>query len=198
MAKVFERIDDKLREFISEQAMFFVGTAPSTGGHVNVSPKGYRDTFAVVDDTTVAYLDLYGSGAETIAHLRDNGRITIMFCSFDRKPRILRLHGSGRIVRPDDNGFASLRETFGDDHPGTRAIVVVEVERISDSCGWSVPSMELVEERSTLDDVHRTRKESDYARMVAGSNAESIDGLPALEPDHPVPSLPAPEPSPAR
>src|SRR4029077_20497440 len=108
MAKEFSRIDESLHEFIGKQAMFFVATAPTEGGRINLSPKGYRDTFAVVDDHTVAYLDLFGSGAETIAHLRENGRITIMFCSFTRNSRILRLFGAGRVVRPDDAEFASI------------------------------------------------------------------------------------------
>ncbi|MFF0543788.1 pyridoxamine 5'-phosphate oxidase family protein [Nocardia thailandica] len=188
MGKVFDRIDDKLRAFIAEQPLFFVGTAPSAGGHVNVSPKGYRDTFAVVDEHTVAYLDLYGSGAETIAHLRDNGRITVMFCAFGRAPRILRLFGTGRVARPDSPEFDRLRGHFGLQHPGIRSVVVVEVERIADSCGWSVPRMDLVEERPVLDSVQATRTDADYARRVAGDNSASIDGLPALEPDHPLPS----------
>ena len=100
MAKEFSRIDESLREFIGNQAVFFVATAPSEGGRVNLSPKGYRDTFAVLDDHTVAYLDLFGSGAETIAHLRDNGRITLMFCSFTRNSRIFRLFGTGSPGSP--------------------------------------------------------------------------------------------------
>lgn len=89
MAKEFGSIDESLRDFIREQAVFFVATAPSEGGRINLSPKGYCDTFAVLDERTVAYLDLFGSGVETIAHLRDNGRITVMFCSFTRNSRIL-------------------------------------------------------------------------------------------------------------
>ncbi|MEU3013668.1 pyridoxamine 5'-phosphate oxidase family protein [Nocardia asteroides] len=188
MAKVFDRIDDKLRGFIAEQPMFFVGTAPSAGGHVNVSPKGYRDTFAVIDDHTVAYLDLFGSGAETIAHLRDNGRITVMFCSFTRTARILRLFGTGRIVRPDSDEFATLSAHFGLEHTGIRAVIAISVERIADSCGWSVPYLELVEERSILDEAHTRRTDADFARRIAGDNSASIDGLPALEADHPLPS----------
>lgn len=188
MGKVFDRIDDKLRTFITDQPMFFIGTAPSVGGHVNVSPKGYRDTFAVLDDHTVAYLDLFGSGSETIAHLRDNGRITVMFCSFTRTTRILRLFGAGRVVRPDSAEFESLRAQFGTGHPGIRAVVVISVDRIADSCGWSVPKLELVEERSILDEAHSRRTDADFARRIAGDNSVSIDGLPALEPDHPVPS----------
>ncbi|MFC6010692.1 pyridoxamine 5'-phosphate oxidase family protein [Nocardia lasii] len=188
MGKVFERIDDKLRAFIAEQPMFFLGTAPSVGGRVNVSPKGYRDTFAVLDDHTVAYLDLFGSGSETIAHLRDNGRITVMFCSFGRTARILRLFGTGRVVRPDSPEFDALRAHFGSGHTGLRAAVVISVERIADSCGWSVPKLDLVEERPILDEAHTRRTDADFARRIAGDNATSIDGLPALEPDHPLPS----------
>ncbi|NKX86677.1 MULTISPECIES: pyridoxamine 5'-phosphate oxidase family protein [Nocardia] len=188
MAKVFDRIDDKLRAFIADQPMYFVGTAPSAGGHINVSPKGYRDTFAVLDDHTVAYLDLFGSGSETIAHLRDNGRITVMFCSFSRVARILRLLGTGRVVRPDSPEFDTLRARFGTEHPGIRAVIVVSVDRIADSCGWSVPRMDLVEERSILDEAHTRRTDEDFARRIAGDNSASIDGLPALEPDHPLPS----------
>ncbi|MFC4128010.1 pyridoxamine 5'-phosphate oxidase family protein [Nocardia rhizosphaerae] len=196
MAKVFDRIDDKLRAFIGDQPMFFVGTAPSSGGHVNVSPKGYRDTFAVVDDHTIAYLDLFGSGSETIAHLRDNGRITVMFCSFGRVARILRLFGAGRVVRPDDAEFATLAGHFGTGHTGVRAIVTISVDRIADSCGWSVPQLDLVAERSVLDEAHTRRTDADFARRIAGDNAVSIDGLPALEPDHPLPSQVSREPAP--
>jgi hypothetical protein len=186
VAKLYEAIDARLRAFIEAQPMFFVATAPDSGGHVNVSPKGYQDTFAVLDERTVAYLDLYGSGAETIAHLRDNGRITVMFCSFGRQPKILRLYGTGRVVRPDDAEWDDLIGRFGTGHPGTRTIVVVSVERIADSCGYSVPHMELAGERSLLDDQHRRRPAADWPARVL-RNAESIDGLPALEPDHPAP-----------
>jgi predicted pyridoxine 5'-phosphate oxidase superfamily flavin-nucleotide-binding protein len=190
MATVFSRIDESLREFIGAQAMFFVATAPSDGGRVNVSPKGYRDTFAVLDDHTVAYLDLFGSGAETIAHLRENGRITLMFCSFTRNSRILRLSGTGRVVRPDDAEFASLTAGFGEIHPGTRSAIVVDVERIADACGFAVPYYELVGERPVLDDYHATVDDAKFARRIAGDNSQSIDGLPALEPDHPLPPVP--------
>ncbi|MFF3225232.1 pyridoxamine 5'-phosphate oxidase family protein [Nocardia suismassiliense] len=188
MAKVFSHLDDALRKFIGEQSMFFVATAPSEGGRVNLSPKGYRDTFAVLDDHTFAYLDLYGSGAETIAHLRDNGRITVMFCSFSRTSRILRLFGTGRLVRPDSAEFDTLRPHFGLQHPGLRGAIVVTVDRIADSCGYSVPYLELVDERPVLDKLHGGRSDDEFARRIVGDNATSIDGLPALEPDHPIPS----------
>jgi hypothetical protein len=187
MGKEFSRIDEPLREFIGQQAMFFVATAPSEGGRINLSPKGYCDTFAVLDDHTVAYLDLFGSGVETIAHLRDNGRITIMFCSFTRNSRILRLFGTGRTVRPDDTEFPSLAAHFGEQHTGTRAVIVIDVERIADSCGYAVPYYELVDERPVLD-AYLTKASDEKFASLADRNRHSIDGLPALDADHPLPS----------
>jgi Pyridoxamine 5'-phosphate oxidase len=186
MAKEFSRLDESLREFIDSQALFFVATAPSEGGRINLSPKGYQDTFAVLDDHTVAYLDLFGSGVETIAHLRDNGRITLMFCSFTRNSRILRLFGTGRVVRPDDAEFPGLLAHFGDQHAGIRAAIVIGVERIADACGYAVPYYELVDERPVLDKAHANATEEKWAGSVA-RNQHSIDGLPALDADHPPP-----------
>ncbi|HEU5157267.1 MAG TPA: pyridoxamine 5'-phosphate oxidase family protein [Streptosporangiaceae bacterium] len=186
MAKLYDRIDDRLRAFIAEQPMFFVATAPTEGGHVNVSPKGYTDTFAVLGDHRVAYLELYGSGAETIAHVRQNGRITLMFCSFGRSPKILRLYGTGRVVRPDAPEWRELAGRFGPGHPGVRSIIVIDVTRIADSCGYSVPMMDLVGERTLLDDQHGRRTAAQWPERVK-VNARSIDGLPALDPDHPAP-----------
>ena len=186
MAKEFSHIDSSLREFIEAQAMFFVATAPSEGGRVNLSPKGYSDTFAVLDDHTVAYLDLFGSGVETIAHLRDNGRITLMFVSFTRNSRILRLFGAGRVLRPDDDEFARVRTHFGGLHPGVRAAIVVDVERIADACGFAVPYYELIEDRPVLDSYHAKQPEAAYSRSI-GRNQRSIDGLAGLDPDHPLP-----------
>ncbi|CQD12633.1 signal transduction histidine kinase, nitrogen specific [Mycobacterium lentiflavum] len=186
MAKEFSRLDESLREFIDSQAVFFVATAPSEGGRINLSPKGYRDTFAVLDDHRVAYLDLFGSGVETIAHLRDNGRITLMFCSFTRNSRILRLFGTGRVVRPDDTEFPSLLNHFGDQHAGVRAAIVVDLERIADACGYAVPYYELVDERPVLETYHAKASTETYQRSI-GRNLHSIDGLPALDADHPLP-----------
>lgn len=189
MANVFAEIDADIREFIEAQPMFFVGTAPSgSDGLVNVSPKGYRDCFAVIDGHTVAYLDLFGSGAETIAHLKQNGRIVVMFCSFTRNSRILRLHGHGRVLRADDAEFAQLAPHFNLEHPGLRSMILIDVDRVSDSCGYSIPYMELVGERPVLDKVHATRTAEEWAERVAGVNAKSLDGLPALDPDHPLPT----------
>ena len=186
---MIEEIDERLRAFIAEQPMFFVGTAPSgPDGFVNVSPKGYRDSFAVLGPHRVAYLDLFGSGAETIAHLRQNGRIVVMFCSFTRNSRIVRLHGRGRVVRPDEPEFDLHAHRFNLKHPGLRSLIVVDVDRISDSCGYTIPYMELTGERPVLDDVHKTRTPDEWAHRVANVNAFSLDGLPALEPDHPLPT----------
>lgn len=194
MATVYPELDDRLARFITSQPVFFVATAPDAGtdggeGHVNVSPKGYRDTFAVIDPTTVAYLDLTGSGAETIAHLRQNGRITIMFCSFDRTPKILRLYGHGSVIVPSDPGWAEWSARFPDgadgDQTGTgrgnqRAIIVVRVHRIADSCGYAVPVMDLVAERDVLTRWSERRSPEQLAAYRAEHNTVSIDGLPAL------------------
>ena len=190
MATEFTHIDESLRAFIEAQAMFFVATSPSEGGRINLSPKGYRDTFAIVDGRTVAYLDLFGSGAETVAHLRDNGRITVMFCSFGRNSRILRLYGSGRVVRPDDVEFETLKPHFSMQHPGIRAAIVIDVDRIADACGFAVPYYDLIDERPVLDDYHAKVSDEKFIRRITGDNGRSIDGLPALEPDHPLPPAP--------
>src|SRR5437868_6693861 len=130
MGKIYEKLTDRLRDFITAQPVYFVATAPAEGGHVNVSPKGYADTFTVLDDLTVAYLDLDGSGVETIAHLRENGRVTIMFCAFQGPPTIVRLSGKGRVLTPADDSFAELLTRFGP-HPGVRSIIVVSCDRIA-------------------------------------------------------------------
>lgn len=141
----------------------------------------------MLDDHTVAYLDLFGSGVETIAHLRDNGRITVMFCSFTRYSRILRLFGTGRVVRPDDAEFDSLAALFGaNNHAGVRAAIVIDVNRIADACGFAVPYYELVDERPVLDAHHAGASDAKFAGLV-DRNRRSIDCLPALDADHPTP-----------
>lgn len=183
MAKVHQRIDDRLRQFIEGQQMFFVATAPNDpDARINLSPKGISGTFAVLDDHTVAYLDLTASGAETIAHLRDNGRITVMFCSFEGPPNVVRLHGRGRFVTLYDAGFATLLGHFTETR-GARAVVVVDVERVSDSCGYGVPQMIMAGERNLLPQ-HMERKGAvDRAAYRRRKNAASIDGLPAFDYD---------------
>src|SRR5215475_628414 len=168
MGKVYESIDEKLAGWIARQRLFFVATAPSDGGHVNVSPKGPIDTLRIVDGCTVEYVDHVGSGAETAAHLRENGRICVMLCAFEGPPRIVRLHGRGEVVPAPDPG------------DGVRAVVRVHVERIADSCGYGVPLMEFVGERPQRE-AWLAHKGADGVRdYVRDRNAESIDGLPAF------------------
>jgi pyridoxamine 5'-phosphate oxidase-like protein len=189
MAKVFERIDEHLRRWIGSQSLYFVGTAPLAGdGHVNVSPKGPIDTLRVLDERTVAYLDLVGSGAETVAHLRENGRIVVMLCAFHGPPRIVRLHGRGEVVAAGEERFEELFARCGFENPSVdearRSIVVVDVERIADSCGYGVPLMSYEGERdhSRLWAEKKLRAGGVEAieDYVAEKNAESIDGLPAV------------------
>ena len=153
MGRVLEAITDELAEFIAAQRVFFVATAPTDGGHVNVSPKGL-DTFAVLDPNTVAYLDLTGSGVETIAHLRDNGRIVLMFCAFEGPPKILRIHGRGSVVQRGSPGFDDLLQHFLPFEPlmlaSARSVIRIDVERIADSCGYGVPLMRYEGERRQL------------------------------------------------
>jgi hypothetical protein len=188
MSTVHERIDPRLRAFIERQHVFFVATAPTDpAGHVNVSPKGIGGTLAVIDDSTVAYLDITASGAETIAHLRDNGRITLMFCAFEGPPTVVRLHGHGRFVTVYDDGFADLLTLF-DEHRGARAVVIVDVERVSDSCGYGVPLLTHVGERDLLPEYMERKGEAGQVEYRRRQNTVSIDGLPAFDYDGPVPA----------
>ena len=181
MATVHPAIDHRLRAFIESQPVYFVATAPLAGdGHVNLSPKGGLGTLLVVDPLTVAYLDLTASGAETIAHLKENGRITVMVCAFSGRPNIVRLHGRGRVVSAVDPDFEEWRARFGE-HPGVRAVIVVDVTRVSDSCGFAVPVMELVAERDILDVANASKGEEALVTYRAAKNSTSIDGLPAVD-----------------
>ena len=183
MGSVYERIDERLAAFMERQPVFFVATAPlGADGHVNVSPKGYAETFSIVDDHTVAYLDLVGSGAETIAHLRENGRITLMVCAFSGAPQIVRLYGRGEVVRPADDGYETLAGLFPE-LPGARAVIRVAVERVGSSCGFSVPLMRYEGERSRLNEWAEARGPAGLVEYRATKNAVSIDGLPALDPE---------------
>ncbi len=191
MAKVFEEIDDHLRAWIARQPMFFVATAPlSAEGRVNVSPKGPIDTLRVLGPREVAYLDAHGSGTETIAHLRENGRIVVMLCSFEGPPKILRLHGRGEVVLPEDPRFDALLEQwrFADLGPpaARRSVIRVDVERIADSCGYGVPLMAYEGRRPhyglSVEKKVRVMSEDGYRDMATKRSAQSIDGLPALDP----------------
>lgn len=179
--KVHERIDGRLRGFIEAQPMFFVATAPTgPDGHVNVSPKGMTGTFVVLGEHRVAYLDFHGSGAETIAHLRENGRITLMFCAFQGPPNIVRLHGHGRAVPVTDPEYAELIRLFPSppDTHGARSIIDVSVERVSDSCGYAVPLMTYDGDRDLLIRAHERRSEADLAEYRRVKNGHTIDGVP--------------------
>jgi hypothetical protein len=179
MGQVYATLDERLAAFVAAQHVFFVATAPEQGGHVNLSPKGYRDTFAVLGPTTVAYLDLTGSGVETIAHVRQNGRITLMFCAFEGPPRIVRLYGRGRVAVPGDDDWAELVGRFPA-HAGTRAVVVVDLDRVADSCGYAVPFLEYAGERDVLERSHQNKGPDRLVTYRAERNAESIDGLDGL------------------
>jgi hypothetical protein len=149
VGKHFSAIDDTVRKFIEAQPVFFVGSAPlDADGHINVSPKGH-DTLRVLGPDTVAYLDLTGSGIETVSHLKENGRIVLMFCAFQGPPKIVRLHGRGTVIEPGHTEFANLAARFPE-YEGMRAIILVEVSRISDSCGYSVPLLQYQGERNQL------------------------------------------------
>ncbi|MCC7007922.1 MAG: pyridoxamine 5'-phosphate oxidase family protein [Acidobacteria bacterium] len=182
MGDVHPGIDNTLRAFIEAQHVFFVATAPlSAEQHVNVSPKGL-DALRVLGPHRVAYLDHHGSGAETVAHLRENGRIVLMLCAFTGAPRIVRLHGRGRVLTPDAGDFQTLRPLFPPAHQG-RTIVDVEVTRVSTSCGFGVPLYDYVDDRSQLVDWARRKGDSGLRDYCRRKNAASIDGLPAMPPD---------------
>ena len=180
MGKTYTEINEKLRAFIEAQHCFFVASAPNgSGGHVNCSPKGV-DSFRILGPTTVAYLDFVGSGVETIAHVRQNGRVVIMFCAFAGPPNIVRLHGQGEIVEPNDAAFAALIAHFT--HlPGVRAIVRVELTRIADSCGYGVPLLGYEGERTQMATWAERKAEAGLLEAYQREkNAVSLDGLPGL------------------
>lgn len=182
MSKVHERINEKLADWIGRQKMFFVATAPLSGdGLVNCSPKGC-DSFRILNDHEVAYQDFTGSGVETISHLRENGRIVVMFCAFEGGPKIVRLHGQGTAVTPGDPEFDELATRFPP-NPGTRAFIKIQVARISDSCGYSVPLYEFQGHRDGLDKWAKTKGESGLKEYRQKNNRQSLDGLPGLSDD---------------
>jgi hypothetical protein len=178
---IFTAIDEQLSAWMAAQHMFFVATAPSgDDGHINCSPKG-RDSFRVLGPTTVGYVDFTGSGIETIAHLRDNGRIVVMFCAFEGAPRIVRLHGRGEVLRPDHEQFAGLLQRFQQRALGVRAILRIEVTRISDSCGYGVPIYNFERERDTLVNWADKKGSDGVARYIREKNSKSLDDLPGID-----------------
>lgn len=177
MAKVYDRISDELQDFIRQQHLFFVATAPlSDAGHVNLSPKGL-DSLRVLSPNRVAYLDLTGSGNETSAHLLENERITLMFCAFQEPPLILRLYGQGRVVLPCDSDWQALYSLFSP-LPGARQIIVTEVNQVQTSCGFGVPLYELQDPRALLVDWAAKKGEAGLQDYRQQKNSVSLDGLP--------------------
>ncbi|MFN8593490.1 MAG: pyridoxamine 5'-phosphate oxidase family protein [Thermomicrobiales bacterium] len=189
MGRTFAVIDDTMRSWLIKQPMFVVATAPNDPqGHVNCSPKGGEGSFHILGPRTVAYIDLVGSGAETAAHLRDNGRIVLMFNAFSGPPKIVRLYGSGRVVAQEDAEFATLADRLAipaETQRLMRGMVIVDVDRIADSCGFGVPRMEMVAERDQLQRWSETQEAkhgpSWKTRYMREKNAESIDGLPGYD-----------------
>ena len=182
MGKLYEGITPELIAWVGQQHLFFVGTEPlAADGHVNCSPKGL-DTLRILDARHVAYLDLTGSGAETIAHLRENGRIVFMFCALAGPPKIVRFHGKGEVATPASPAWPKLLSLFPG-HPGARAIIHAEITRVSDSCGFGVPKFEYVEERDTLARWTEAKKILGLPLYRQQHNARSIDGLPSLDPE---------------
>ncbi|MDI1442782.1 pyridoxamine 5'-phosphate oxidase family protein [Polyangium sp. 6x1] len=180
MGKLYDSLEDDLIEFIQRQHVFFVATAPLAGdGFVNLSPKGH-DTLRVLGPRTLGYLDFVGSGVETIAHARENGRIVLLFCAFDGPPRILRIHGRAEAFEPDHPHFPALREPFGPPRGGERAIVRIEATRISTSCGYGVPLYEFVGERTQLADWADRKGPEGMREYMEKKNLTSLDGLPGL------------------
>jgi hypothetical protein len=186
MGRTYDTIDDRLAGWVQAQPVFFVGTAPlDAEGRVNVSPKGNRGELVVIDGRRVAYLEQTGSGVETIAHVKENGRIVVMWCAFDGPPRIVRVHGTGSVHRPGDHGWERLAAAFfgvggNPAGPGVRSAVVVEVERIADSCGYGVPLMDFRAHRPTMDEWCTRKGPDGIATYQAQKNQLSIDGLPGL------------------
>lgn len=178
MGSLTDSISGDVAAWLRRQPVFFVSTAPRDGGHVNVSPKGL-DTFRVLGPNQVAYLDLTGSGVETIAHLRENGRITIMFCAFTGPPKIIRLYGTGTVVARGESGFADAVAGFPA-YVGARSIITVDVHQVGSSCGFGVPELTLSRERTRLLDWADKKGAESLPAYWQSKNVESIDGLPGM------------------
>lgn len=173
-------IDDRIRAFIEAQQMFFVSTAPlEASGHLNVSPKGL-DTLRIIGPHALVYLDFVGSGSETIAHLRQNGRIVLMWCAFAGPPNIVRVHGRGEVLEPQDPDFAALRDLFPPAAPGVRSLIRVHVERVADTCGFGVPLYQYTGQRTQLTRWAEHKGAAGLERYQREKNRTSLDGLPSL------------------
>lgn len=180
MSKEYSEIDNKIRDWVAKQKMFFVATAPLAGdGMINCSPKG-MDSFRILGPKTVAYLDLTGSGVETIAHLKENSRIVIMMTAFEGPPQIIRFHGKGRVLQKGTPAYDEFLPHFVD-YPGARSIIVIEVDRISDSCGYSVPLYAYKGDRDVLLKWAKTKGDEGVVDYQSKNNRESLDGLKGLD-----------------
>ena len=180
MGQVHEFIDDRIRAFIEAQQMFFVATAPlDASSHLNLSPKGL-DTLRIVESRTLVYLDYVGSGSETIAHLRQNGRIVLMWCAFAGPPNIVRVHGRGEVIEPPDPAFDGLRGLFQTTAPGVRSVIRIAVERVGDTCGFGVPLYEYMGQRSQLAKWAEHKGTDGLEQYQRDKNRLSVDGLPSL------------------
>jgi len=180
MGKTYEVLTSALQEWIAQQNIFFVATAPlAPDGHVNCSPKG-GNSLRILNNHQVAYHDLTGSGVETIAHVRENGRLLIMFCAFEGPPQIVRLYGQGEAITPDHADFAELSALFPP-HPGTRSVIRLNLNRITDSCGYAVPLMDYTKDRDILDRWAETKGTAGVSEYQRNHNQQSIDGLPGLD-----------------
>jgi hypothetical protein len=178
MGNAYRNLTPQLIELITAQPLFFVATAPlAEDGHVNISPKGL-DAFRVLSPTRVAYLDITGSGNETAAHVSENGRITLMWCSFGAKPTIVRVYGRGWAVLPGEPHWEELRAQFPE-YPGVRQIITVDVELVRTSCGFGVPMMELVGDRGMMQEWAERKGPDGLAESRMQKNATSLDGLSA-------------------
>lgn len=183
MGKEFPEIDERIQRWIERQRMFFVATAPLAGdGHINCSPKGL-DALRVLGPRQMAYADTGGSGIETVAHLKENGRIVIMLCAFEGPPKIFRFYGRGRSVEPQHEEFAELLPKFPG-MPAIRNFIVVDIACIRDSCGYGVPLFEFKSERDSLANWIDSMSDEDMRAYQAEKNAVSLDGLPGLDPDN--------------
>lgn len=179
MARLFEQIDESMAAWIRQQQMFFVASAPlAPDGSINCSPKGL-DTLRILGPREVAYLDLGGSGIETVAHLKQNGRIVIMFCAFEGSPRVLRLHGQGSVIERDHPEFVTLLATFPL-QPICRSIIRITLQRISDSCGWGVPLYTYTGQRTDIEQAVAGKTPDQLRQKAAKQNRHSIDGLDGL------------------
>ena len=180
MSKQLEKIDAELAAWIAKQRVFFVATAPlAPDGHINTSPKG-GEAFRILGPMEVAYQDYTGSGAETAAHLRENGRIVIMFCAFEGPPKIVRLHGRGTVITPGHPRYAELEKLFPA-NAGTRAFIHIAVQRVADSCGYSVPFYDFCHHRDVLDKWAENQGPEKITAYRVQKNQRSIDGLPAFD-----------------